>query len=69
MLNASKTKLMLFSRSRNVDPEDLHICASNGAQIELVSQYKYLGVWIDEKLSFVKHIENVTKKLRSKIVF
>ena len=60
---------MLFSRSQNVDPEDLHIYAINGAQIELVSQYKYLGVWIDDRLTFVTNIENLTKKLRSKIAF
>jgi hypothetical protein len=64
VLNISKTKLMLFSRSRNVDPEDLHICSINGAHIELVSQYKYLGVLIDDKLSFVMHIKHLTKKLR-----
>ena len=59
----------MFSRSQNVDPENLHMCATNGAQIELVSQYKYLDVWIDDKLSFVTHIENLAKKQRSKIFF
>ena len=63
MLNISKTM------SRNVDREDLRIYATNGAQIELVSQYKYLGVWIDDKLSFITPITNMNKKLRSKIVF
>lgn len=68
MLNANKTKFMLFSRYRNVYPRDLRICTPIGAQIEQVSHYKYLGIWIDDKLPFKTQIENLTK-LRSMIVF
>ena len=41
----------------------------NGADIERVTEYKYLGIWIDEKLTFKHHIELLAGKLRQKIGF
>ena len=32
-----------------------------------VCDYKYLGIWIDEKLSFKKYIDKLVKKLRMKM--
>ena len=55
--------------SLGLGPEDLCIYTPNGAQIEQVSHYKYLGIWFDDKLFFETHFENLTKNLRSMIVF
>ena len=50
LIYANKTKLMLFSRSRNIDPENLSICTLEATQTEQVPHDKYLGIWIDDKL-------------------
>ena len=63
LLNASKTKFMVFTR------DNLAIISSSGSSIERVSEYRYLGIWLDEKLSFKFHIENLITKLRQKIGF
>ncbi len=48
VLNANKTKFMLFTRNKNVSYEGLHIHTVNGVDIERVSGYKYLSIWLDE---------------------
>jgi hypothetical protein len=40
-----------------------------GHTIEQVKVYKYLGVWVDDKLSFTVHGENLIRKLKLKIGF
>ena len=40
-----------------------------GHTIEQVKVYKYLGVWVDDKLSFTVHVENMIRKLKLKIGF
>ena len=60
---------MLFSRSKNIDSSSLSLCTLNGVNIEQVSEYKYLGIWLDEKLKFSFHIELLAKQLRIKIGF
>jgi hypothetical protein len=40
-----------------------------GRTIEQVKVYKYLGVWVDDKLSFTVHAENLIRKLKLKIGF
>jgi len=32
---------------------DFTISTKSGTQIERVTSYKYLGIWLDDKLSFV----------------
>lgn len=56
-LNSNKTKYMLFSRSQIDSSIDLSIDTITGTQIEKVSSYKYLGVWLDQSLCFKTHIE------------
>jgi ribonuclease HI len=57
--NASKCKLMLFSRKRKKTYPKIYI---NGEEIEYVSQYKYLGVIFTNNLSWGPHIESITKR-------
>ena len=67
VLNARKTKTMLFSRATIDSQSNICILTKNGSAIERVSDYKYLGIWLDEKLSFKTHIDKLVKKLRQKI--
>ena len=66
VLNASKTKFMLFSKSKTTY-NDLRIDTLNRSPIDRVSEYKYLGIWLDDKLTFKHHISELTTKLRQKI--
>ena len=54
--NATKSKLMMFS-SRTV--AELPEFNFSGDQIEWISEFKYLGLILTNKLSFGKHINNV----------
>ena len=68
VLNAKKTKYMTFSRSRAntaVPP----ILTLEGTCLDKVASYKYLGIWIDEKMAFDVHIGNLLRKLRPKLGF
>ena len=48
---------MIFSRQRNIN---LNIMLSN-TNIEFLKEFKYLGLTIDNKLTFKTHISNITK--------
>ena len=60
---------MLSSKARNVDLDSLQISLANGIQLERVSAYKYLGLCIDQKLTFQHHIGHLSAKLRQKVGF
>ena len=64
-LNCNKTKYMLISRSRpgSCSYFNSPIYVYNN-QIERVHQYKYLGVWISDDLTWSKHIESVCSRSR-----
>jgi len=77
VLNPKKTKYIIFDQKQPIST-DLSIkvhslqcqrklspdsCHCN--PLERVKEYKYLGLTIDEELSFKPHINNVCKKLRS----
>ena len=60
---------MLFSRDRNIDCATFNISAVDGSSIERVTDYKYLGLWLDENLSFRTHVGCLATKLRQKVGF
>jgi hypothetical protein len=60
VMNESKTFTMLFNRN---DETKLKFEKMSG--IKLVSVCKYLGIFIDDKLKFVEHVEYIRKKLNS----
>jgi hypothetical protein len=61
LLNASKSKCMLFNRSLPASARPSSITTLDGSDIKYVDKYKYLGVWFDCKLSFQtphKHVQS-----------
>uniref|UniRef100_A0A8C7L4Z9 Reverse transcriptase domain-containing protein n=1 Tax=Oncorhynchus kisutch TaxID=8019 RepID=A0A8C7L4Z9_ONCKI len=69
LLNASKTKCMLFNRSLPTPARLSSITTLDGSDLEYVDNYKYLGVWLDCKLSFQTHIKHLQSKIKSRIGF
>ena len=45
------------------------ITTPDGSDLEYVDNYKYLGVWLDCKLSFQTHIKHLQSKIQSRIGF
>uniref|UniRef100_A0A8C7DA57 Reverse transcriptase domain-containing protein n=1 Tax=Oncorhynchus kisutch TaxID=8019 RepID=A0A8C7DA57_ONCKI len=69
LLNTSKTKCMLFIRSLPAPTRLSDITTLDGSDLEYVDNYKYLGVWLDSKLSFQTHIKHLQSKVKSRIGF
>ena len=60
-LNASKTKSMTFHRAqKKVNQITLKL---NGQNIEMVSSFNFLGIILDQSLSWKKHVSMVTNKI------
>ena len=60
-LDAQKTKLMFFQRKqKQFDEINVQI---NGTQIERVESFNFLGIMLDENLTWKSHIEMVAKKI------
>ena len=57
-LNVSKTKYMTFGRAKTLPELNINY---GGEDILRVRQYKYLGLVIDENLSFKSHVDHVKK--------
>ena len=69
LLDASKTKCMLFNRSLSAPACPTSITTLDCSDLEYVDNYKYLGAWLDCKLSFQTHIKHLQSKIKSKICF
>ncbi len=62
-LNTSKTVAMFFTKYNtnfSVEP-DVFV---SGERLQIVSEYKYLGVLIDSKLSFKSHVKRVCNRIK-----
>ena len=59
-LNLKKTTYMIFSRQRNLQTNDIYI---NNKKIEHVHEARFLGVIIDKKLNWSKHISALRSKM------
>lgn len=65
-LNAKKTHSIIISRSRTLAPP--HPCLQvSGEQIEDVTHLRLLGVTLDPKLTFEKHIRSLSSTIAQKI--
>ena len=60
---------MLFNRSLPAPARLSNITTLDGSELEYVDNYKYLGVWLDCKLSFQTHIKYLQFKIKSRIGF
>ncbi len=60
---------MLFSNSRTSSENSIVLQTSQGSQVTSVSEYKYLGIIIDNKLRFSSHIKYLSKKLKKNLGF
>lgn len=68
-INLDKTKFMLLTSkyNNNIDPDTT--VKIDDCHIERVSEYKYLGVIIDQNLTFSNHANYILKKISKKIYF
>ena len=65
-LNAGKTQVMVISSKDNdvAWKPKLHL---EGLELEVVREYRFLGVTIDSGLRFEKHLKNVIEKAKKRI--
>ena len=66
LLNVDKTKVMLFSKAKKTPETTLDIVTTKGKVLEVVTCYKYLGIWLDDCLSFKLQVINLLRNLRVK---
>ena len=59
-LNVEKTKCMIFHKRRHLKPIQFFV---NGRDIDVVSHFNYLGIILDENMSWKKHVAMITNKL------
>ena len=64
LINLQTTKCMIFSNSLDRLPTDT---ALDGTVIEIVSSTKFLGLTIDNKLSWKPHIDSVCRTVSQNI--
>lgn len=66
-LNISKTNFMIFGNSRKkYDNSKLKVILNN-IVIRQVNHVKFLGVYVDERLNWDKHVQEITSKLSKNI--
>ena len=65
-LNSSKTKSILFSRSRTVYPEH-PVLSLDDTRIDDVEKLRLLGVTFDSKVSFECHVRSITQAVSPKL--
>jgi len=65
--NDHKSKIMLLTRRKRKERKDLEVYLNN-KHLRQVKTMKYLGIILDNKLTFREHITHVTEKCRE-IIF
>ena len=63
--NPNKTKAMILSRKKRTEEPKIYL---HGTEIEYVEDFKYLGVTIDNKLSWTTHMKNQVNKAQMALV-
>ena len=62
----AKTKSMVFRTQYYTGSTEMHLNIDQ-APLEQVHTFKYLGIWLDEKLNFNLHIEKLCNKTRRRL--
>ena len=60
--NVAKTKLMFFSQRSQILPPAVYF---NNVILEWVTDFKYLGIFIDNRLSFSTHSVILSRRISS----
>lgn len=68
-LNTEKTKYMIVRSVRKEIRESVTMECMDATVLECVEAIKYLGIMIDNKLSFVNHCDYMLKKIGKKTSF
>lgn len=63
-INIKKTKCMVFGSKHKDDKLNINI---NNEILENVKNFKYLGITLNEKLSYTEHYEKVCKEMTSRM--
>ena len=69
LINANKTKCLVFHSVNKFTRDNELLVVSNNMQIEQVSSFKYLDVFVDETLSFKEHVQYIGKKVKQRTVY
>ena len=67
VLNSAKTKVMLVTTSQRrnrLDCDSLNL-KFNNEDLNMISNDKLLGVFVDNNLTWSEHIKHLTKKIAS----
>ena len=62
-INVKKSKLVIFKSKRKIIPPESFSIKLNGYKLEPTDNVKYLGLYLDQNLSFDYHINQLSKKL------
>ena len=65
-LNLDKTVCMLFTKRKVVETENFHVKIDN-VNVPYVHIHKFLGVTLDNNMTFKKHVESVINKVSKSI--
>ena len=67
ILNHSKTKTILFGSRQNLVKSPNFCIKLHGNILEKVCKFSYLGIFLDETLSWKDHVEYVSSKVSSRL--
>ena len=65
IINTEKTKVMVFGKGPI--PLNSKTFLLQGMQLEIVNEFRYLGVIFTPHLTFSKHVQNIIAKAKSRI--
>ena len=67
-LNVAKTEFMIIGSRQRLLVHNDHISIEiDGKAVEIINETKYLGLQIDEHLTWARHVQNISKKIASAI--
>lgn len=67
------TNLNAFLSTKNTEgkiPSSItYISATDRTIIEQITVYKYFGIWLDNALSFLRHVNMLKSKVKARLVY